>query len=116
MSTAVRIAADFVGHTTVPAEEEWKVVLDAVLEDGRIKNQMCFGFAACTESGSASRWPFILRSASPGAREWVLDWGTDAEQPQRTNILEKSIRVGELFTVWHDSKEMIYRITQVNEL
>ncbi len=43
-------------------------------------------------------------------------WGTDAEPPQRTNVMEKSIRVDEMFTVWHESKEMIYRITQVIEL
>jgi len=92
------------------------MVFDAALEAERIKEQMCFGFAACTESGTTSRWPLILRPASPGTKEWVLDWGSDGEPPQRTNVNEKNIRAGELFTVWHDSHEMIYRITQVNEL
>jgi hypothetical protein len=116
MSTIIRVAAEFVGDPKVPAGEDWKIVLDATLEDGRIKNQLCFGFAACTESGSTSRWPFILRPVAPGSREWVLDWGADSEPPQRTNVIEKDIRVGTLFTVWHDADEMIYRITQVNEL
>lgn len=93
------------------------MVLDAVLEGYQIKKQNCFGLASLKEANSTSRWPFVLCPAAPNSKEWVLDYGSDSDDPpQRTNIVDREIRVGNFFTIWDGSNEMTFRVTEVNQL
>ncbi|OGA76362.1 MAG: hypothetical protein A3G81_01535 [Betaproteobacteria bacterium RIFCSPLOWO2_12_FULL_65_14] len=111
MARVVRITAECAG------EENWKIVLDAVLEGNKIKRQMCFGFVSSQEDGSTTRWPIMLRPQAPNGSTWVIDYGTNHEDsPQRTNLVDKDITLGNYFTVYDGTDEVTVRISQVTEL
>jgi hypothetical protein len=111
MAIVVRITGECAG------EENWKIILDAVLEGKIIKKQMCFGFVSAKEDGVLTRWPIIYRPQASNTNTWEIDYGTKhLDKPQRMNLVDKEILVGNYFTIWDGADEITLRIAQVNEL
>lgn len=76
--SAVRITAEYVSDDPEMIEK-WNIVLDAVHENGALKEQQCFGFSSKMEGNVISRWPFVLRLFDKEKKKWGLDYGTDSE-------------------------------------
>jgi hypothetical protein len=89
-------------------------VIDIVLnEDGTISKNAYFGF---TGRLNAEFYPFILLPNG------TIDFGHEvedlSERQLKTNMFDKQIRVGEVFTVFQEHPDAgdVYRIAEISEL
>jgi len=121
MSNVVRITAEYTGDPGVPADEDSKIVLHAVLNGTVLQRQLWFGCFMRKQAGSVERWPFVLRPLTPDGANWLFDYGAGAAEhpdgaPEPTNLMDREIRVDSYFTVGEGKEEATYRITEVISL
>jgi hypothetical protein len=95
-------------------EGNWDVVLDVLLDnDNTIKAGINF-FGICGGFESNSVMPFLLRH--DGDVDFGCAVGPEETQFSRMNIHERSMRVGEYFTHYHETDEVVLRIVQLTNL
>ena len=113
----VRVLAEYAGGLNEAENNNYIIVLDAVLDGLRLRKQICFG-CYCEVDGDVNiSWPFRLRKIENQHEHWVLDYGTNSSEPlEPINIFERDIVIGSYFSVGEEESQSAYRIRQINQL
>lgn len=113
MRSTVRVIAEHAGDPHEPQDARWKLVFVGVIDQDRLVHQFCFGYSMEVDSNILQRWPFVLE---PPRKEHsaALCFGPESKpQQEPTNVFDRDIRVGTLFTRGQDAEGSTYRIIKV---
>ena len=96
----------------------WKLVFDGLLSKGKLKKQLCFGYATeVNDDDVIEKWPFLLHPPK-GVESAKIDFGVGATECriEPVNIFDKLIEPDNLFTRGKGEGESAYRITRIETL
>ncbi|MCI5210389.1 MAG: hypothetical protein D3910_16735 [Candidatus Electrothrix sp. ATG2] len=116
----VRIYATMIDDGDHQADkQETIVVMTRLHDDYRIDRSIQgFGYVQeyTEESDSYVKYPFIFDAQNRGQRASLNYEGWDPDSITEINILDKKVREEEVFTLFVDREEYVYRIDHVTVL
>lgn len=122
---AFRITSTYYDPADGEHDQNFEIVFDAEVVDGRISNKTAFGYATNEVGGGPLKgqfvkYPFILEPPSDERPHGQLNYGHGLRannlQFEAIGIFETKIAVGEHFTTGDGEDTWTYRIDAVEEL
>lgn len=92
----------------------WDIIIDVVVDDaGLVCPKICF-FGVCGGFESSNAMPFLLRP--DGSIEFGCLVGPEEIQLSKTNLHQRSVKLDEYFTHFHDDDEVVMQIVKITDL